>query len=94
MLRLFSTMILAGIAVSACVPKQMTLGEAMDYCQEKADAAAGPQGNVTIGIGTDGPTFGAGISISDSYLRGDDPTVVYNKCMSDLSANNQIIGGA
>jgi len=66
----------------------------MAYCQDKADAAAGPQGSVGISVGTGGTTIGGNLSVSDSFLRGDDPKVVYETCMNDLVTSGQISGAA
>jgi hypothetical protein len=92
MLRNMILLSVAGLALAACTPPQYTFAEARALCEDKADAARGPQGNVAIGVGTGGPSFSAGISISDSYIRGDDPDAVYARCMNDLEQNGQIIG--
>lgn len=83
-----------GMVLSACTLPQMTYAEAIAFCQDKADAAAGPQGEVGLGVGTGGTEATFSISISDSYLRGDDPKLVYETCMNELSKNGQISGVA
>ena len=81
-----------GLVLSGCTPPQMTYAEAITYCQDKADAAAGPQGAVGLSVGTGGTSASFEISVSDSYLRGDNPDVVYETCMNELSQNGQISG--
>ncbi len=92
--RISTIVVVATVIVAACTPRQMTYAEAREYCQEKADAAAGPQGEIGVSTGTSGTNFSFGISVSDSFLRGDDPNVVYDTCMNELSANGQISGVA
>ena len=93
MLRSLILLTAAGALLSACTPRQYSYVEARALCQDKADAAAGPQGNVAVGVGTGGTSFSGGISFSDSYLRGDDPQIVFDKCMNNLMASGQIVGG-
>jgi len=84
--------IVFGLVLSACTPPQMTFPEAVAFCQDKADAATGPQGAVGLSVGTGGTDASLSISISDSYLRGDDPDLVYETCMNELSQNGKISG--
>ena len=84
--------IVSGAVLVACSVPQMTYIEAMEFCQGNADAAAGPQGAVGLSVGTGGTNASFSISLSDSYLRGDDPKVVYETCMNELSQNGQISG--
>jgi len=83
---------IVGVALIGCAPKQMSYSEAIAHCQDKSAAAAGPQGKASVGVGTKGTSVGFGISISQSYLRGDDPKIVYDTCMNTLANNGQIIG--
>lgn len=94
MLRILAIPLIAGAALTGCTPPQMSYAEAMEFCHEKADAAAGPQGHVGLSIGTGGPSASLSLSLSDSYLRGDDPAVVYETCMNNLFANGQISGAS
>ena len=92
MFRFGITAVAFGLILSACTMPQMTYVEAIAFCQDKADAAAGPQGAVGLSVGTGGTNASFSISLSDSYLRGDDPEVVYETCMNELSQNGQISG--
>ena len=94
MFRIGITAVVFGIGLSACTMPQMTYVEAMAICQDDADAAAGPQGAVGLSVGTGGTNASFAISLSDSYLRGDDPQVVYETCMNELAQNGQISGVA
>jgi len=80
------------LVLTACTLPQMTYVEAIAVCQDKADAAAGPQGAVGLSVGTGGTNANFSISLSDTYLRGDDPDVVYETCMNELAQNGQISG--
>ncbi len=92
MFRIGITVLAFGLVLTACTLPQMTYVEAIAFCQDKADAAAGPQGAVRLSVGTGGTNASFSISLSDSYLRGDDPQVVYETCMNELSQNGQISG--
>lgn len=85
--------IIALIVVAAgCTPKVLTHAEALEMCRDQADAASGPQGNLGASTGTSGTRANVSISISDSFLRGDDPQMVFDTCMNELSSNGQILG--
>jgi len=94
MFRFGITAVVLGLALSACTAPIMTYAKAMAVCQDKADAAAGPQGAVGLSVGTGGSNASFAVSISDSYLRGDEPKIVYDTCMNELAQNGQISGGA
>ena len=84
--------VVSSLVISACSLPQMTYAEALAFCQDKADAAAGPQGEVELSVGTVGTNASFSISVSDSFIRGDDPAIVYETCMNELSQNGQISG--
>ena len=92
MFRLSIITVVASAFLVACSAPQMTYVEAMAFCLEKADAAEAPQGAVGLSVGTGGTNANFSISLSDSYLRGDDPKVVYETCMNELSQHGQISG--
>lgn len=94
MFRIGSIAIVSGLILSACTPPQMTYVEAVTYCQDNADAAAGPQGTLGLSTGTGGTNATFSISLSDAYLRGDDPEFVYETCMNELAQNGRISGVA
>ncbi|OUS05788.1 hypothetical protein A9Q96_11370 [Rhodobacterales bacterium 52_120_T64] len=84
--------VVSSLVISACSLPKMTYAEALAFCQDKADAAAGPQGEVELSVGTGGTNASFSISVSDSFIRGDDPAIVYETCMNELSQNGQISG--
>lgn len=93
----FGLLIVSGAFVlSACTPvlDTMTRTEAINMCQEKARGATQPTGQATVGVNTiTGPSFGLSLNFSDAYIRGLDPAVVYEECMTELAANGQIVEG-
>lgn len=51
-------------------------------CEERARAAQGPTGSVTIGASSDEGAFvGGEIGINSDYLQGRDPVEVYEQCV-------------
>jgi hypothetical protein len=51
-------------------------------CEERARAAQGPTGTVSIGVNSDsGPFTAASIGVSSDYLQGRDPVAVYEQCV-------------
>lgn len=51
-------------------------------CEERARAAQGPTGRVTVGANSDsGPYAGVQIGITADALAGRDPVDVYNRCV-------------
>lgn len=84
--------VVSSAALAACAPQKMTYAEAFAFCKDKADAAAGPQGEVGLSIGTGGTNASLSISVSDSFLRGDDPQVVFETCMNEFTLSGRISG--
>ncbi|PJI85337.1 hypothetical protein BC777_3338 [Yoonia maricola] len=83
------TVILGALLVSACTP--MTPERAADICEERAQAAQGPDVGVAVGANSNtGPFASAGISISLDALRGRDPVAVYDSCVLDLTGEAPI----
>jgi hypothetical protein len=51
-------------------------------CEERAQAARSPSGEVAIGASSsDGPFAAVGITLSSDYLQGRDPFEVYRTCV-------------
>ncbi len=71
-------------ALAACGP--VTPERAAVRCEERARAAQGPSGNVTIGVNSEsGPYTRAEIGVSADYLQGRDPLEVYRSCVVGLT---------
>ena len=85
-----ATALLIGCAslVTACGP--MSPETAARVCEERARAATGPTGSVSIGISNRGPSVGAEIGISNDYLQGRDPYVLYDQCVRQKSGQGPI----
>lgn len=76
-----ATLALALLALgtlAACGP--VSPERAYEICTERARAAAGPTGEIGIGIGSGGPSTRIEIGITTDYLAGRDPQEVYATC--------------
>lgn len=74
----------AAALLAACEPVPMSPERAAALCEERARAAQGPTGSVTIGANSEeGPFAGAEIGLSADYLSGRDPLEVYERCVID-----------
>ena len=70
------------LALAACAQQPISPERAADICEERARAAQGPTGSVTIGANSnDGPFAGAEIGLTADYLAGRDPVEVYRECV-------------
>ncbi|MEO8529690.1 MAG: hypothetical protein ABI459_00560 [Deltaproteobacteria bacterium] len=81
-------LLIAAAGLAACGPISPEL--AAQQCQDRARAATGPTGNVTIGISNRGPVLGGEIGITDDYLRGRDPQNVYDQCVRQKTGQGPI----
>jgi hypothetical protein len=78
--RLTLTAALALLAACDLPPQDPEL--AARDCEERARAAQGPTGTVSIGVNSDsGPFTAASIGVSSDYLQGRDPVAVYEQCV-------------
>lgn len=77
-------MLLLPLLAAACGP--MSPERAAERCEERARAAQGPQGQVTVGVNSNTGPFARGeISISGDYLEGRDPETLYHYCVLNLT---------
>jgi hypothetical protein len=68
------------ICLSACGP--VSLAQAERECLSQARLAEQPRGSVGIGVGSDGkPKLRGNVTITSDYLRGRDPSQVYQNCV-------------
>lgn len=82
MLRLLLPLVAGTVLLAACEPVPVDPERAAQLCEQRAQAAQGPTGSVTIGASSDdGPFFGTEIGLSGDYLTGRDPIAVYNDCV-------------
>lgn len=72
------SLVAAGLA--GCGPQMLSPDRAYEVCSERARQAAGPTGRIGIGVGSDGPIGNLEVTVTDDYLRGRDPNLVYDTC--------------
>lgn len=85
MIRLFALLFI----LVACGPVSPEL--AARQCEERANAAAGPTGEIGVGISSDGDTRGRiEIGVTSDYLRGRDPYEVYETCVREKTGQAPI----
>lgn len=69
--------------VAACGP--VPVAQAERSCVGDARAARGPQGEIAMGVVSDGhrirPATGVKLSISSDYVMGRDPSDVFTNCV-------------
>ena len=79
------------IVLAACAAQPVDPERAAQQCEERASAAMGPTGGVTIGVNSNsGPFLGGNISVSSDYIEGRDPMDVYVSCVVDRTGQPPI----
>jgi hypothetical protein len=67
---------------AACAPQPVDPERVAQQCEERARAAQGPTGSMTIGMNSrSGPSMRAAIGVTDDFLAGRDPMQVYIDCV-------------
>ena len=70
------------LMAGACTQAPLSPLDAARVCEERARAAQGPTGNVSVGASSRGGlSSGISIGVTDDYLRGRDPFEVYENCV-------------
>ena len=70
------------LSTAACALPPPDPFRVAEQCEERARAAQGPTGEVTIGANSETGGFGGvAIGITSDYLRGADPVAVYEDCV-------------
>lgn len=83
--------ILAVVLAAGCTPGRMSPERAAAQCEERARAAQGPTGSVTVGVNSrTGGFAGASVGVSGDFLAGRDPLAVYEQCVYGLSGQAPI----
>lgn len=71
-------------ALAACAPAPINPERAAEICEEKARAAQGPTGRVTVGTNSRNGGFGGiELGLSSDFIAGRDPVEVYESCVFD-----------
>ena len=74
-------------ALAACGPVPVQVAERQ--CADRARMAAGPTGEVSLGLSSDGrtsrPVARTEITLTSDYLLGRDPHKIYELCVFDRS---------
>lgn len=74
------------VLVAACGP--ISPERAADLCEERARAAQGPTGGVTLGSNSRTGGFASvEIGLSSDFVTGQDPLDVYENCVFDRTGN-------
>ena len=83
--------IVSALILAACETVPPTPEEAALRCEERARAAQGPTGSVTVGANSgSGPFTDVAIGVTADYLAGRDPFVVYSQCVERLTGQGPI----
>ncbi|MBW7921325.1 MAG: hypothetical protein H3C51_04410 [Rubellimicrobium sp.] len=84
-------LLVALLALTACAAPPMDPERAAQYCEERARAAQGPTGSVTLGVNSNsGSSVGAAIGVSGDFLAGRDPLAVYEDCVRSRTGQGPI----
>ncbi len=72
-----------GLAVAGCGTEEpLSVEEAMAECAGKARQATRPTASVAVGVNSEGAvSSGFIIGVTDDFLAGRDPEVVYRECV-------------
>ena len=83
--RSFTSVVLLvfGLVVAGCGPQEpLSVEEAMVECAGKARHATRPTAAVAVGVNSEGAvSSGFIIGVTDDFLAGRDPEVVYRDCV-------------
>ena len=77
-----------GLLAACGPPRPLTPFEVEARCQERASRAAAPTGSVAVGVSSNrGVQTGISIGITDDFIRGRDPALVYAECYTELTGS-------
>ncbi len=75
--------------LAACGP--VSPQRAADMCEDRANAAVGPTGEIGIGINNKGNTSGSfEIGVTSDFIQGRDPYQVYEDCVRQKTGQGPI----
>lgn len=71
---------LVPLALAGCDVPPISPERAYEICSEQARRAAGPTGTVGLGVGSSGVSGNFEVTVTDDFVRGRDPYLVYENC--------------
>lgn len=72
------------LVLAACTPALVSPERLAEICEDKARAAQGPTGGVSVGTNSRTGEFGSlEIGVSSDFIAGRDPVEVYAQCVFD-----------
>jgi hypothetical protein len=79
--------VIGALALSALAACDATVSaeRAYEQCSERARLAAQPRGSIGVGVGSEGPSAGASLTITSDFIAGRDPQLVYDNCFRQLT---------
>ena len=80
----FTLIAVALLGLSAC-SGMTSVRNAEEACAQNADLSDGIRGQVRAGIGTNGPTGGLSITVTDRILNPTTPEEFYDNCVFQRS---------
>lgn len=79
------------LVLAACTPPPVDPVRAAEICEDRARAAQGPTGRVTVGTNSRTGGFGGvQVGVSSDFLTGRDPLEVYTECVFDRTGAEPI----
>ena len=79
------------VMLAACTVPPVSPERAAEICEERARAAQGPTGRVTVGTNSNSGAFGgAQVGVSSDFIAGRDPETVYETCVFDRTGQAPI----
>ncbi|MCF2869599.1 hypothetical protein L0664_00850 [Octadecabacter sp. G9-8] len=78
-------------AFAGCTPAPVSPERVAEICEDRARAAQGPTGGVTIGTNSRTGGFGSvEIGVSSDFISGRDPIEVYATCVFERTGTTPI----
>ena len=73
-------------ALTACA-QTVSPERAYERCAERARLAAQPRGSIGLGAGSGGASANFELTVTNDFLQGRDPQLVYENCFRDLTGS-------
>lgn len=72
------------IALAGC-GQSLSPEQAYERCSERARLAVAPRGSIGVGVGSGGPSASLGVTITNDFIQGRDPYLVYDTCFREFT---------